>query len=308
MPMHTTGEETWLSPGSRMGFGPEPAPYPHPPSVPPRPYLPPEFSPVTSQPYHPPPANLGYSFTIDDGPHNGPHIRTMLPLPSEFSDEPPTEYNHTNFMINDYPSYFYAPKPSESLLNATSSFKRKRAMPADWSPVKKAKPIDENQGDEAILNVLLNKPRSDGGHRLNIRINNLVKQVAEVLSKSNISDQLRNLSVEEAQCTLDFLQDLLDVTGIPVISKHTLLKTSLRLTRTHDCVPRCLMLRGFRKTGDHAFALGHFGEVWRGEVEGVEVAVKQARIFTSDNNIKKVLRVGCYQISATTQISVTFPL
>ncbi|PBK98589.1 kinase-like protein [Armillaria gallica] len=69
-----------------------------------------------------------------------------------------------------------------------------------------------------------------------------------------------------------------------------LLKTSLKLTRTHDCVPRCLMLRGFRKTGDRAFALGHFGELWRGEVEGVEVAVKQGRIFTSDNNVKKVLR------------------
>ncbi len=87
-----------------------------------------------------------------------------------------------------------------------------------------------------------------------------------------------------------------------------LLKTSLKLTRTHDCVPRCLMLRGFRKTGDRAFALGHFGELWRGEVEGVEVAVKQGRIFTSDNNVKKVLRVGCYRFSATTRISITFPL
>ncbi|PBK59950.1 kinase-like protein [Armillaria solidipes] len=71
---------------------------------------------------------------------------------------------------------------------------------------------------------------------------------------------------------------------------RTLLETCLKLTRTHDCVPRCLMLRGFRKTGDRAFALGHFGELWRGEVEGVEVAVKQGRIFTSDNNVKKVLR------------------
>ncbi|PBK98592.1 kinase-like protein, partial [Armillaria gallica] len=89
---------------------------------------------------------------------------------------------------------------------------------------------------------------------------------------------------------LDFLQDLLDVPGIPVIFKRTLLKTSLKLTRIHDCVPRCLVLRGFKKTGDYAFALGHFGELWRGEIEGVEVAVKQGRIFTSDNNVKKVLR------------------
>ncbi|PBK98515.1 kinase-like protein [Armillaria gallica] len=75
-----------------------------------------------------------------------------------------------------------------------------------------------------------------------------------------------------------------------MIPKRTLLKTSLKLTRIHDCVPCCLTLRGFKKTGDYPFALGHFGELWRGQVEGVEVAVKQARIFTSDNNIKNVLR------------------
>ncbi|PBK59949.1 hypothetical protein ARMSODRAFT_764838 [Armillaria solidipes] len=110
--------------------------------------------------------------------------------------------------------------------------------------------------------ALLDKPRSDRylDHGVDVRINNLVKQVTEVLSKSNVSD-LRDLSGEEAQCTLDFLQDLLDVPGISTISMRTLLKTSLRLTRTHDCVPRCLMLRGFKKTGDYPFALGHFGEL-----------------------------------------------
>ncbi|KAK0447367.1 kinase-like domain-containing protein [Desarmillaria tabescens] len=58
----------------------------------------------------------------------------------------------------------------------------------------------------------------------------------------------------------------------------------------YDCVPRCIMLRGFRKTGDYPFALGQFGELWKGEVGGMGVAVKQARIFTSDSNIKEVLR------------------
>ncbi len=79
-----------------------------------------------------------------------------------------------------------------------------------------------------------------------------------------------------------------------MIPKRTLLKTSLKLTRIHDCVPCCLALRGFKKTGDYPFALGHFGELWKGQVEGVEVAVKQARIFTSDNDITNVLQVSCY--------------
>ncbi|KAK0447358.1 kinase-like domain-containing protein [Desarmillaria tabescens] len=160
----------------------------------------------------------------------------------------------------------------------------------DHDPRLKHKRADDDQGDEAILGVLLDRSKSDPGHGVNISINNVVRQVTEVLSKSNISDQLLRLSVEEAQCTLDFLQDLLDLSGLSMISKRILLKTSLKLTRIHDCVPRCLMLRGFKKTGDYPFALGHFGELWRGKVEEVEVAVKQARIFTGDNNIKKVLR------------------
>ncbi|KAK0447353.1 kinase-like domain-containing protein [Desarmillaria tabescens] len=82
---------------------------------------------------------------------------------------------------------------------------------------------------------------------------------------------------------------LLDVSSLPMISKRTFLKTSLKLTCIHDCVPKCLMLRDFKKTEDYPLALGHFGELWKGEVEGMEVAVKRARIFTSDSN-KKVLQ------------------
>ncbi|SJL06566.1 uncharacterized protein ARMOST_09908 [Armillaria ostoyae] len=166
----------------------------------------------------------------------------------------------------------------------------------DRPPVTKwARPSDENQRDEALLDMLLDKPNSEPGHGVNISVNSIVKQVTDVLSESNIHDQLLDLSVEEAQCTLDFLQNftiaqLLDVPDLPMIPKRTLLKTSLKLTRIHDCVPCCFALRGFKKTGDYPFALGHFGELWRGQVEGVEVAVKQARIFTSDNDIKNVLQ------------------
>ncbi|PBK63642.1 kinase-like protein [Armillaria solidipes] len=108
------------------------------------------------------------------------------------------------------------------------------------------------------------------------------------LSKSD--EQLSDVTAKQAQSTLDFLQDLLDIQGLPLSYKHTFLKTSLKLSRMYDCVPRCIVLRGFKKRGDYPFALGQFGEVWRGEVGGTEVAVKQARIFTSDNDIKEVLR------------------
>ncbi len=58
-----------------------------------------------------------------------------------------------------------------------------------------------------LINMLLTGPGIISP-TLNIKINRLVKQVTEVLSKSNISDQLRDLEAETAQCTLDFLQDV----------------------------------------------------------------------------------------------------
>ncbi len=81
-----------------------------------------------------------------------------------------------------------------------------------------------------------------------------------------------------------------------MISKRILLKTTLKLTRIHNCVPQCLMLRDFKKMEDYPFAVGSCGELWRGEVEGIEVAVKRARIFSSGDKIEKVLRVGRYQL------------
>ncbi|KAK0187222.1 kinase-like domain-containing protein [Armillaria mellea] len=116
----------------------------------------------------------------------------------------------------------------------------------------------------------------------------MAKQVVTALSKSG--DKLSDITAKQAQSILDFLQDLLDIQGLPLSYKHTFLKTSLKLSRMYDCVPRCIMLRGFKKTGDYPFALGQFGEVWRGKVGGTEVAVKQARIFANDNDIKEVLR------------------
>ncbi|SJL06567.1 uncharacterized protein ARMOST_09909 [Armillaria ostoyae] len=207
----------------------------------------------------------------------------------------PSQAGHVPLQLDLTPDMSVRGLDSDPLLNVSSRSKRKQTT-LSWSPrpTKKRKqrtiPADLNQGDEALLDVLLDRPSSEPGHGVNISINNVVKQVTEVLSKSNIHDQLLGLSVEEAQCTLDFLQDLLDVLSLPVISKRALLKTSLKLTRIHDCVPRCLMLKGFKRTGNYPFALGHFGELWRGQAEGIEVAVKQARVFTSDNNINKVLR------------------
>ncbi|PBK98518.1 kinase-like protein [Armillaria gallica] len=149
---------------------------------------------------------------------------------------------------------------------------------------------DESQKEEAIVDALLDVYKRESGpwHVLDITTDKIAKQVVTALSKSD--NQLSDVTAKQAQSTLDFLQDLLHIQGLPLSYKHTFLKTSLKLSRIYDCVPRCIMLRGFKKRGNYPFALGQFGEVWRGEVGGTEVAVKQARIFTNDKDIKEVLQ------------------
>ncbi|KAK0429737.1 kinase-like domain-containing protein [Armillaria borealis] len=145
--------------------------------------------------------------------------------------------------------------------------------------------------DEAIVDALLDASREPGPwHILDASTGELAKKVATILSKSEIYDQLSDLPVIQAQSTLDFLQDLLDIRGLPLSYKRTFLKTSLRLSRVYDCVPRCFTIGGFKKMDNHPFARGHFGDLWRGEVEETQVAVKQGRIYTGENNVKKVLR------------------
>lgn len=149
--------------------------------------------------------------------------------------------------------------------------------------------------DEAIVDTLLSRPdgRSFEMQPKDTECDNIVKQVATILCKPKAYDQLSALSKEEAQCTLDFLQDLLDIPYLPAPYKQTFLKVSLKLSRMHSCVPRCLTLSGFKKREGYPFAQGHFGDVWRGWIGGIEVAVKQARVFDiNHDNHYKVIQVS----------------
>lgn len=60
--------------------------------------------------------------------------------------------------------------------------------------------------------MLLSRPdgRSFEMQPKNTECDNVVKQVAAILCKPKAYDQLSALSKEEAQCTLDFLQDVRD--------------------------------------------------------------------------------------------------
>jgi hypothetical protein len=49
-------------------------------------------------------------------------------------------------------------------------------------------------------------------------------------------------------------------------------------------------MRGVRMAGESAVAGGSFGDVWKGEIHGRAIAVKQLKVYER-SNIEKLLKV-----------------
>ena len=49
-------------------------------------------------------------------------------------------------------------------------------------------------------------------------------------------------------------------------------------------------MRGVRKIGDSAVTAGSFGDVWKGEMQGHIVAIKELKVY-EQSDIEKILKV-----------------
>lgn len=64
----------------------------------------------------------------------------------------------------------------------------------------------------------------------------------------------------------------------------------VRLSRASGLYPSCLIVRGVRKIGDSAVTAGSFGDVWKGEMQGHIVAIKELKVY-EQSDIEKILKV-----------------
>jgi hypothetical protein len=72
--------------------------------------------------------------------------------------------------------------------------------------------------------------------------------------------------------------------------KRRHLKTLVKLSRASRLYPECLTLTGV-KIGNNPVAAGGFGDIFRGNVRGENIAVKVLRIFKK-KDMDDLLKVG----------------
>ena len=90
---------------------------------------------------------------------------------------------------------------------------------------------------------------------------------------------------------------LLDLPDIPDDFRPEFVTLVRRLSEKSRLYPECLVLKDVKKYGDRPKAGGTFGDVWKGVIQDVVVAIKVPRIFT-ESNMDKILK----EFSAETTI------
>ena len=64
----------------------------------------------------------------------------------------------------------------------------------------------------------------------------------------------------------------------------------IQLSRASGLYPECMILRGIKLVGGDAVAGGGYGDVWKGSLQGQQLAVKVLKIFLKDD-LTKLLKV-----------------
>jgi hypothetical protein len=96
--------------------------------------------------------------------------------------------------------------------------------------------------------------------------------------------------------------------------KHFHINALLKLSRSSGLYPECMTLRGIKLVGNTAADGGGYGEIWKGLLNGQEIAIKVLRLFRrsdkhrllkvdflgvrhhhqTDNNVLGILFRGCF--------------
>jgi predicted unusual protein kinase regulating ubiquinone biosynthesis (AarF/ABC1/UbiB family) len=83
----------------------------------------------------------------------------------------------------------------------------------------------------------------------------------------------------------------LDCREINHSQKGPLIKALVKLSKKSALHPDCLVLSDVATRDNHPVARGTFGDVWRGQISGREVAIKVLRVYQRAD-VQKLLKVG----------------
>ena len=102
---------------------------------------------------------------------------------------------------------------------------------------------------------------------------------------------VHSLCGDDHQAFIDILDEALDTLDPPPQTRRKCLKLLYRMCGRNSLLPTVLQIPDCRSPASVALYRGGFGDVWKGEHYGREVAVKVLRIY-STSDLQRIIGVG----------------
>jgi len=84
-------------------------------------------------------------------------------------------------------------------------------------------------------------------------------------------------------------QQVINTVDLDPPRKKQFVRALIKLTRSSSCYPECVVMRDVVKNGDTPVARGGFGDVWKGVLQGHDIAIKEIRVNATD--LSRILKV-----------------
>lgn len=119
----------------------------------------------------------------------------------------------------------------------------------------------------------------------------LISQIEAVFSGGDESDMVHSLHGDDAQIFIDVIDEALDTLEFSPLLRKKCLKLLYRMCGRHALLPEALKVPVYYGKTGVALYRGGFGDVWKGEYCGRDVAVKVLRTY-SNSDLQKIIGVG----------------
>jgi hypothetical protein len=132
----------------------------------------------------------------------------------------------------------------------------------------------------ARVAVMLNDPR-EYRELHSLRAAQAQDMLLLLQSVSSDMNQVSSPSVFKSDC-----RQHLDYPPLDPRLRRTLVTAAIKLSRKSGCYPECLVRSDIQKNGQIPQAVGRFGDVWKGCMQGQDIAVKVLRVYVRTDMVQ----------------------
>ncbi|KAG6824877.1 hypothetical protein H0H92_005558 [Tricholoma furcatifolium] len=116
------------------------------------------------------------------------------------------------------------------------------------------------------------------------KISSLVARLTSVLSDVQLYKQLVRCQRSDAQMLLDSFQRLLDMPGLELDFRKSLIVAMQRISTNSGLYPTRYQLKGVVQDGEYPISRGGFADIFKGHLQGQAVCMKVIRVYQNTMN------------------------